>query len=370
MLRKTISAHPINARKDGMVRLAVKPGLPRCVTICCVVLSSLALYLVVVEFPKSLRLNNPYAGEGSKAAADDEDLHKLFQGPAGESRCLEPDSSLVGLEDEDMQLVGAVAAEDSRKCECPDPLVPAPRDDTHWFEHHEIMSKEIEQQSSHSSSSSLDVLLIGDSITERWRGTRMFGQYILPEETNALETFQSFFNQTAGGKINGCAVGASGDITTETLWHLQNGFLPSDGHPPKVFFLLIGTNDLGRMDCSKKTTLVGILNIAEYLHKVHPNVPILVHGLLPRNDYGQPAQSLGLLWQKIMWINREIRKYIKFQENWFYMDAAAIFLHKATNGDIEIREDLMPDGLHPNVDGYRLWGPSIVQKIMKILEKQ
>mmetsp|Transcript_10488 Transcript_10488/g.13897 ORF Transcript_10488/g.13897 Transcript_10488/m.13897 type:complete len:99 (-) Transcript_10488:343-639(-) len=85
-----------------------------------------------------------------------------------------------------------------------------------------------------------------------------------------------------GGKLNGMALGSAADITPETIWHLENRWITDSLHP-KLWLLLIGTNDLGRSGCSKRNTLVGILHIADHLHKMRPDVPILFHGLLPRD---------------------------------------------------------------------------------------
>jgi len=210
----------------------------------------------------------------------------------------------------------------------------------------------------------IDVLLIGDSITERWRGTRSIGR------TNFSEmkpVFEANFDRSKGGAVNGLALGSSGDITVETMWHLEHGFLPPTLNP-KVFFLLIGTNDLGRSKCSKRNTLVGILHIAEHLHKQRPTVPIIFHGLLPRND--EDTGALGVYWDKIMFINRELRQICKNHKKWYFMDAAKLFLERnAETGDVHIRQNLMPDGLHPGVEGYKIWGSKITQNVNLILQK-
>ncbi|KAL7567957.1 hypothetical protein ACA910_019667 [Epithemia clementina (nom. ined.)] len=342
----------INARKDAATRFASKPAALRYAAIGCAAIALFVLYSGLGLRRPSATIHN--TKKANKHEEHDEGLHMLFQGPTGEDRCFEPDVK---------ERFGDEIDDGKETCTCPDPLIPTPRyNEPEWMNHHQLMADEIK-----TTDRVMDVMLIGDSITERWRGTRSYGQHALLEDMKVV--FQSNFDRTAGGQLNGCAVGSSGDITAETLWHLKNGFLPT-GFQPKIFFLLIGTNDLGRSGCSKKTTLMGILNIAEYLHTVHPEIPILFHGLLPRSDPDQPLHTLGVYWKKIMWINKEINKFAKMHKNWYYMDSASIFLQRnKLSGDVEIKTELVPDGLHPNKTGYELWGPSIVKNIVKILEK-
>ena len=348
-------------RKDGVARLVSSPWFIRCV---CGVAMVAFFTLSSVSSPRNNGGDNLRGGDDSDSDQD-EDLHMLFQGPVGENRCFEDDfsdrSDLDKLATEETIETNLQA---SSECPCPDPLVPAQRpNEPAWNKHHLLMTTEVKQQKE------LDVLLIGDSLTERWRGTSRYGQRTFTEDYRGV--FQTYFNRTAGGSVNGCAVGSSGDITTETLWHLKNGFLSPT--PPKLFFVLIGTNDIGRSKCSKKSVLVGILNVAQYLHKVHPDVPILFHGLLPRSDDEDESSvtALGVYWKKIMWINRELNRFAKLHKNWYFMDSASLFLRRDEgSGNLELRSDLFPDGLHPNVEGYKIWAPQIVKNVVKILEKQ
>jgi hypothetical protein len=57
-----------------------------------------------------------------------------------------------------------------------------------------------------------------------------------------------------------------------------------------VWWLLVGTNDLGRGGCSEEATVLGILRTAEELHYSHPDAVIVIQGILPRSN--RPDGSL------------------------------------------------------------------------------
>src|SRR5581483_7232139 len=72
----------------------------------------------------------------------------------------------------------------------------------------------------------VNVLLLGDSITDAWRGKA------------AQETWDKVFAPRKSANF-----GIGGDRTQHVLWRIQNGEL--DGITPKVAMLMIGTNNTG-----------------------------------------------------------------------------------------------------------------------------
>ena len=210
-----------------------------------------------------------------------------------------------------------------RNCQCPDPLSPKRRpggagdSSVRWEAHHQRLVGAAQRAASHEleHGHELDVVLLGDSIVERWSGTRGMGQETVPENR---AVFDKWFGKnhvevdvdtstTTGAPLNGLALGTAGDTTVELLWHLQNGLLLSSLQP-KVFVLIIGTNDLGS-GCSKRVALAGLLNAAHYLHTQRPDTPILLHGLLPRTDtYADGNYTLNRYFWDILWINRKLKR--------------------------------------------------------------
>jgi lysophospholipase L1-like esterase len=296
-----------------------------------------------------------------------------------------------------------------RNCNCPTPGIATKElrnNQPEWLVHHETMQQDLQyelflQQQQQQKSAKvkqqplLDVLFLGDSIMERWNGTRSMGVQHGTQFQEFRHSFDSMFNQrrsldttdttsttttTTTAQLQGLLLGSSGDITSELFWHIQN--LPCNiGRTttnklcivPKVFFLLIGTNDLGRMECSTTSTVTGIIQIINYLHAIYPTTPILVHGLLPRSDtYNKGNYELGRYWENILVINDELETYCTKKGQTLllhYMDASHLFLTSSdtSNTNTMLNETVMSDSLHPDVLGYNLWGQEIVQRVLQII---
>src|SRR5688500_7825073 len=89
--------------------------------------------------------------------------------------------------------------------------------DAAWLKRHEAFVAEAKK-------GDVDLLLLGDSITEAWRGQKaLWAERFAP--------------------LKAANFGMSGDCTQHVLWRLRNGAL--DGLKPKAVMLLIGTNNLG-----------------------------------------------------------------------------------------------------------------------------
>ncbi|GAX10931.1 platelet-activating factor acetylhydrolase [Fistulifera solaris] len=309
------------------------------------------LFAVVVI--TSMRTQNPLT------ITEHDDLHQIYLSAPLKNN---PSFRCIDHDDE--------TTHDATTCECPDPLQAASRPNYDWAKHHQryiqsIQAVELE----------LDVVFLGDSITEHWNGTRRMGTVPLPSTYRA--SFARYFD-SEHAPLKGLLLGTSGDTVVELLWHLQNGVLNVPTLQPSVWVLLIGTNDLGRWKCSKRTVLAAILHVAQYLHQQRPNATILLHGLLPRSEDDLDTSQLGKYWQDIRFINRELRKFVDMHPGeWFYMDASTVFLQRApkaignadTQGSVQLKAQYMPDGLHPNVEGYEQWAPLLVDAIVKRLPR-
>jgi lysophospholipase L1-like esterase len=263
-------------------------------------------------------------------------------------------------------------------CRCGDPLKPVARAQGDWAAFHRRMVAAAREGPV---DREVNVVLLGDSITEHWNGTSRMGTEQLPGQFRAV--FEKHFDLNSHtAQVEGMALACSGDTTTELLWHLQNGVL-DDMLQPKVWVLLIGTNDLGRWGCSKRTVLAAILNVAQFLHERRPKASIIIHGLLPRSDHRHGSDpvsyTLSSHWKDIMFINRELKFFCSVHPGeWSYMEASRIFLkkkaqqpgHDDTEGALEINADMMTDALHPSGEGMELWAPLIVEQVMKRIHEQ
>src|ERR1051325_7571052 len=96
---------------------------------------------------------------------------------------------------------------------------PAPRD-SRWVQRHEGFVKEAK-------AGGIDLLFMGDSITDYWRRSGPGG---------GSNVWSKFY-----GPRHAANFGISGDRTQNVLWRIENGEL--DGIDPKVIVLMIGTNN-------------------------------------------------------------------------------------------------------------------------------
>ena len=136
-------------------------------------------------------------------------------------------------------------------------IVPEPRD-TNWVARHEGFV----QQARHDQ---IDLLFIGDSITDCWRwqapryGINIWNKYYAP--------------------LHAADFGISGDRTQHVLWRIDHGEL--DGLHPKVIVLLIGTNN--SRDNSPEQIAEAIKVILDRIQEKCPGSKILLLGVFPRH---------------------------------------------------------------------------------------
>jgi len=96
--------------------------------------------------------------------------------------------------------------EKSLDCSCASPLTPAPRHGHKtWTQAHLQNIKD----AAHQINDSWDVVFLGDSIMEGWKGLS-FGRAVEHKEGN-VQVFESMFDSNKGGDVNGLVLGIAGD---------------------------------------------------------------------------------------------------------------------------------------------------------------
>jgi lysophospholipase L1-like esterase len=206
---------------------------------------------------------------------------------------------------------------------------------TAWLKHHEDRKRWCAEKK-------VDLLMVGDSIVFGWSRV---GQKVWDE----------FY-----GKCNAVNVGSSGDRTYHMLWHFQNGGL--DGmkdRNPKLVVMMIGTNNRGIPELHGYDTAYGILALLKEIHAKLPKSQILLMPIFPRGNTPTDAGRL-----RNDEINKIIQTYVD-DKTVHWLDIGHVFLDEAGN----MKKDLMPDGLHPNEEGYRVWGKAMEPTITKLLEE-
>lgn len=185
----------------------------------------------------------------------------------------------------------------------------------------------------------IDVLFMGDSITDFWRNEEgAFAGRPIQEE---------YF-----GDLNIANFGIAGDTTQGVLYRLENG--EGEGFSPQAVMLMIGTNNIGRNIPGEVAEGVGAVVLSLQQH--FPEAKILLLGIFPRSTPDSEAR------QAVNEINGIIQR-LHDGETVFYKDIGDVFLDE--NGNIP--ESVMSDGLHPSTEGYRLWAEAVEEKLRSLL---
>jgi beta-glucosidase len=200
-----------------------------------------------------------------------------------------------------------------------------------WIERHEAMNRRVKQ-------GNVDLIFVGDSITEDWTGIgkKVWEQYYAPRKAVNL--------------------GLGGDQTGHTLWRLGHGNL--EGISPKLAVVLIGTNNADHdRSQTPEDVAAGIQAILAKLQATNPKIKILLLGIFPRGANGDdPLRQINIKTNAII-------SQFADQQQVFYLDIGDQFM--SDNGTLN--QELMPDRLHLNEAGYLTWAKAIDPMVSKLL---
>lgn len=218
---------------------------------------------------------------------------------------------------------------------------PEPRD-AKWVKRHEGFVAEAKK-------GGIEVLFMGDSITDFWRDTSpKRGRQVWDREFAPLHAAN---------------FGISGDRTQHVLWRLQNGEV--DGISPKVVVLMISTNNTGFEPdkvTPRNTPEQAVEGVKAILHELRTRLPqtkILLLAVFPRGELPTNPQRL-----QVNQINTSISQ-LADRKHVFYLDFTAKFL--AADG--KLPKEIMPDFLHPNQQGYEIWAAAMKPTLLELLQK-
>jgi Lysophospholipase L1 and related esterases len=192
----------------------------------------------------------------------------------------------------------------------------------------------------------IDLLMMGDSITDFWRNAGPEGVANPPSAGKAV--FDRYF-----GGMKVANFGISGDSTQGVLYRLQNG--EGEGFQPKAIMLMIGTNNGSY--CSSEEIAEGVGAIVLEMRKRFPAAKILLLGIFPR---GEPGDGLR---KTVLGVNPIIAK-LHDGKHVFYLDIGEKFL--AADGTIP--DEIMHDKLHPSEKGYEIWAEAVKGPLAELMK--
>ena len=206
---------------------------------------------------------------------------------------------------------------------------------TGWYKRHEEFVQIAKQ-------GGVDILFLGDSITDFWRSRG-----------------SNVWNQCYASR-HAANFGISGDRTQHLLWRMDNGEL--DGIKPKVVVLMIGTNNTGKEKDGKPRnsvpeTVAGVEAVVQDIRTRLPDSKILLLGVFPRGTFDDPQRAQVALVNTVI-AKLDDGKMIK------YLDIGPEFLEL----DGTLPKSIMPDLLHPNERGYEIWAKAMEPTLAEMLK--
>ena len=204
-----------------------------------------------------------------------------------------------------------------------------------WMPRHQEKLAEIARRQA--AGEPTDLVFIGDSITHNW------------EKANK-PLWDEFW-----GKYHALNLGYGGDRTENALWRLQHGEI--DGIKPKAIVMMIGTNNTGSRHEAPELIYAGIKRDIQEIQKHQPHAKVLLLAIFPREE--QPTGGARVANDKV---NAMLPK-LADGKRVFFLNINKAFL--APDGTLS--KDIMPDLLHPNADGYRIWQREMQPELDKLM---
>jgi|TARA_B110000263_G_scaffold113803_1_gene99242 lysophospholipase L1-like esterase len=199
-----------------------------------------------------------------------------------------------------------------------------------WLTRHESFNKRVGQ-------GKVDLVFIGDSITQGWEGS-------------GKDVWAKYY-----ANRNTVNLGIGGDRTQHVIWRLDNGNLKNI--TPKAAVIMIGTNNSGSNTSAEIAD--GVKVIVEQIRKMSPKTKILVLGVFPRGTNNDDAR------RKVNQGANAIFKNLADSKHVHYLDIGAHFL----TDDGTLTREIMPDLLHLSPKGYLIWAESIEKPLVDLLDE-
>lgn len=217
-------------------------------------------------------------------------------------------------------------------------ITPTPRmDNPGWM-------KIVERQAAAAKPGQWDLVLIGDSITAGWQSGAPAG--IWAKHFPAYRTLN---------------LGIAADKTENVLWRLGfPGML--DGYQPKLFVLMIGTNNTGHRFGTETAddTAQGVRAILNTLAAKSPDAKILLLAIFPRGEEIKRRRNDE--------VNRQIKKVADNQKV-FWLDLSPHFLDSDGKLSTPLFKEEKPFPIHLTAEGYEAWAKALEPTIEELMKK-
>lgn len=206
-------------------------------------------------------------------------------------------------------------------------VTPAPREADWWTKRHESINARLAK-------GNVDLLFLGDSITQGW---------------NDNEVWQKYY-----ARRNAANMGIGGDRTQHVLWRLDHG--NEDDISPKLVVLMIGTNNSNGTDNTAEEIADGIGAVVRKLRSKLPETKILLLAIFPRGERPNPQREKNATASRLA-------SKLAHGKMIHYLDIGPAFLE----ADGALTKEIMPDLLHLSLRGYEIWAESIEETVAELM---
>jgi lysophospholipase L1-like esterase len=186
----------------------------------------------------------------------------------------------------------------------------------------------------------VDLLFVGDSITEGWEG-------------RGKDVWSTYY-----GNRNAANFGIGGDQTQHVLWRIDHADF-NNVHP-KLAIVMIGTNNAPQRRGSTANTAQeiadGIVAVCQRLKTRLPETRILLLAIFPR-DPNSSSEVRAKNAQASL-----LASAVADGKTIYYMDINEKFLAQ----DGQLTKEIMPDFLHPNAAGYKIWAETMEPEVARL----
>jgi hypothetical protein len=206
--------------------------------------------------------------------------------------------------------------------------IAAPKSESNWF--NKFANQLTQTQTIADFNGNVDLLLLGDSITEAIAWSGDFKQHLPGMKT--------------------LYYGIGGDQTSHVLWRIENGIL--NGISPKYATLMIGINNFWP-DTSAEEVAAGAIACGKAMREKMPDTILFHFGVF---SVGSTILHLNGKVDRINEIIKNAAPTYKAQ----FVSMRDVFL---TPFNQEIPGMLSPDGVHITAKAYNAWGAKLKELI-------
>lgn len=204
-------------------------------------------------------------------------------------------------------------------------ITPVPRTGEWWAGRHDAFNERLRN-------GDVGLLFIGDSITQGW-------------ESAGKEAWATHY-----APRNAVNMGISGDRTQHVLWRLDHSNF--ENVSPELAVILIGVNNSG--DNTAEEIADGTIAICQRLRTMLPDTKILLLAIFPTKSESRNQKNAAA---------SVLASRVADGRTIHYLDINPSFQTEKQ----ELTKEVMPDGVHPNKNGYRIWAEAIESKVTQLI---